>query len=147
MSWVCYVIAWASLGTLATVGAFNYCSFGYQDMCFSPDLAHQRLHIRISSRKPFEIGYDRGCVSGLSNHLTILSQWRGGSGGGVRRGGAGGRDSRRDIAPKGPPMNKAITAPSVRVVASGPDGKDEMLGIMSREEALSIAEDRVRLLF
>ena len=40
-----------------------------------------------------------------------------------------------------PPMNEEITAPELRVTTPSPKGKDEALGIMSREEALAKAKD------
>ena len=141
--WSCQIILLASIGSLATVGANDYCAFSYHEFClsFRPEQA-QRFQQGISSKPlPCRFGGGNKLVSGIP--LTIVSQWRGGSSGGMRRGNPGGRDLRRDIGPKGPPMNSAITAPSVRVVVSGPDGKDEMLGIMSRDEALTIAEERV----
>jgi translation initiation factor IF-3 len=40
-----------------------------------------------------------------------------------------------------PPMNEDITAPELRVVTPNPKGKDEALGIMSREEAMAKAKE------
>ena len=40
-----------------------------------------------------------------------------------------------------PPMNEEITAQELRVVTPSPGGKDEALGIMSREEAMQKAKD------
>ena len=75
---------------------------------------------------------------------AIVSQYRGGGGGGgMRRGGGRFGERRFDTAPKGPPMNGDILAPEVRVIASNPDGRDEMLGILTRSEALAQAEARV----
>mmetsp|Transcript_55465 Transcript_55465/g.131713 ORF Transcript_55465/g.131713 Transcript_55465/m.131713 type:complete len:301 (-) Transcript_55465:60-962(-) len=42
---------------------------------------------------------------------------------------------------RGPPMNEEIQFPEVRVVLANPDGKDDMLGIMPRDEAIRRAED------
>jgi len=39
-------------------------------------------------------------------------------------------------------MNDEIVFPVIRVVVANPDGKDEMLGVMSREEAIAAADDR-----
>lgn len=39
-------------------------------------------------------------------------------------------------------MNAAITFASVRVVVSNPDGKDDMLGVLTRDEALAMAAER-----
>jgi translation initiation factor IF-3 len=38
-------------------------------------------------------------------------------------------------------MNEEIQFPEVRVVLANPDGKDDMLGVMSRDEAIARAED------
>jgi len=43
---------------------------------------------------------------------------------------------------KGPPMNSDINFPEMRVVVANPDGKDEMLGVLTREEALAAADER-----
>lgn len=42
---------------------------------------------------------------------------------------------------KGPPMNDKIPFPEMRVVVANADGKDDMLGVMSKDEALARAED------
>jgi len=39
-------------------------------------------------------------------------------------------------------MNSEIPFPEMRVVVANPDGKDEMLGVLSREQALQEADDR-----
>ena len=44
---------------------------------------------------------------------------------------------------KGPPMNDKIPFPEMRVVVANADGKDDMLGVMSKDEALARAEDLV----
>ena len=75
--------------------------------------------------------------------LTIVSQFRGGRG----RGGGGGRGRGRGRGPpviekaRGPPMNEEIQFAEVRVVLANPEGKDDMLGIMSRDEAIKRSED------
>ena len=75
--------------------------------------------------------------------LTLVSQYRG-RGGGGRGGGRGrGRGRGPPVMEKraGPPMNEEIQFPEVRVVLANPDGKDDMLGVMSRDEAIARAED------
>eukprot|EP00283_Hemiselmis_rufescens_P010717 CAMPEP_0173436548 /NCGR_PEP_ID=MMETSP1357-20121228/16392_1 /TAXON_ID=77926 /ORGANISM="Hemiselmis rufescens, Strain PCC563" /LENGTH=417 /DNA_ID=CAMNT_0014401639 /DNA_START=36 /DNA_END=1289 /DNA_ORIENTATION=+ len=60
--------------------------------------------------------------------------------------GRGGRGRGRRMMPppqiKGPPMNSEITFPEMRVVVANPDGKDDMLGVLTREEALAAADER-----
>jgi len=46
------------------------------------------------------------------------------------------------VAPKGPPMDNDIQFSEMRVVVANPDGKDEMLGVMTKEEALAAADER-----
>lgn len=74
-----------------------------------------------------------------SGVATLVAQYRG-------RGGRGrGRGMRQmPVAPKGPPMDNDIQFSEMRVVVANPDGKDEMLGVMTKEEALAAADERVR---
>ena len=56
--------------------------------------------------------------------------------------GARGRGNRRPpVKEKKPPMNDEIEARELRVVTPNPKGKDEPLGIMSRDEALAKAQE------
>ena len=48
-------------------------------------------------------------------------------------------DIRKAVEVKLPPMNAGIDAPELRVVVASADGKDEMLGILPRDEALARA--------
>lgn len=74
---------------------------------------------------------------------TLVAQYRGrGSGGGGRGRGRGARQM--PIAPRGPPMNSEIPFSEMRVVVANPDGKDEMLGVLTKEQALAEADERVR---
>ena len=52
----------------------------------------------------------------------------------------------RPVTPqnKGPPMNDRIPFPEMRVVVANSNGKDDMLGVMSKDEALARAEDLVQ---
>ena len=66
----------------------------------------------------------------------------------MARGGGGGpsRRPRRPLQapvvdPNRPVMNQEITATVLRVITPNPKGKDEPLGIMSRDEALSLASE------
>jgi translation initiation factor IF-3 len=63
---------------------------------------------------------------------TLVSQYRGRSRGGPNR---------RPPQNKGPLRNDKIPFPEMRVVVANADGKDEMLGVMSKEEALARADD------
>eukprot|EP00667_Euglena_gracilis_P006639 EG_transcript_6699 len=50
-------------------------------------------------------------------------------------------DRRRALAdPDAPPMNEDIKYPQLRLVRAVPGGRDEKLGVMSRQEALELAE-------
>ena len=144
------LIALVSFSVLVAVNSFASYSLNHAEVCFAPPTLIPSLKLRndVSLSKhtsqPFRVGTSSSTRSILS---TIIAQWRGGGGGGgggmgPRRGGR--QDPRRfDTTPKGPPMNAAITFQSVRVVASNPDGKDEMLGVLTRDEALAIAAERV----
>jgi hypothetical protein len=71
--------------------------------------------------------------------VGLVAQYRG-------RGGGGGRGRGRFVvAPvqKGPPMNNEIPFSEMRVVVANADGKDTMLGVLSKEEALREADERV----
>ena len=76
-------------------------------------------------------GFSVGRRAPAGGVRTIVSVFRGKQRGNLRR----------PVQNKGPPMNDKITFPEMRVVVANPDGKDEMLGVMSREEALARAED------
>ena len=54
-------------------------------------------------------------------------------------------DIRKAVEVKLPLMNAGIDAPELRVVVASADGKDEMLGILPRDEALARAEAGVDL--
>ena len=69
---------------------------------------------------------------------------RGRGGGGRGRGGRGGRGAPIVARADDVIMNDDIPFDEIRVVLSNPDGRDEMLGIMSKDEALAQAEDKVR---
>jgi translation initiation factor IF-3 len=58
-----------------------------------------------------------------------------------RSGGNGGRRQAPPAKEVRPPMNEEISAPMLRVTTPSPKGKDELLGIMSREDALKKAKE------
>jgi translation initiation factor IF-3 len=57
-----------------------------------------------------------------------------------RSGGSGGR-RQAPVKEVRPPMNEQISAPMLRVTTPSPNGKDELLGIMSREDAMKKAKE------
>mmetsp|Transcript_86124 Transcript_86124/g.126003 ORF Transcript_86124/g.126003 Transcript_86124/m.126003 type:complete len:423 (-) Transcript_86124:317-1585(-) len=95
----------------------------------------------LASLRPASCGPQSGFNVGrqvAGGVQTLVSQYRGRGGGGGR---GRGRGDRRPPVNKGPPMNERIPFPEMRVVVANPDGKDDMLGVMSKEEALARAED------
>eukprot|EP00960_Hanusia_phi_P047039 758184-Hanusia_phi.AAC.17 len=80
--------------------------------------------------------------------LGMVAQMRGRGRGGRGGGGRGGRGRGGRGAPivarsdDSTIMNDDIPFSEVRVVLSNPDGRDDMLGIMSKEEALAQAEEK-----
>jgi len=97
----------------------------------------------LASLRPASCGPQSGFNVGrqvAGGVQTLVSQYRGRGGGGGR---GRGRGDRRPPVNKGPPMNERIPFPEMRVVVANPDGKDDMLGVMSKEEALARAEDLV----
>lgn len=56
-------------------------------------------------------------------------------------GGNGGGRRQAPVKEVRPPMNDEISAPMLRVTTPSPKGKDELLGIMSRDEALKKAKE------
>jgi hypothetical protein len=143
-------IALVSCSTIVALGSISTYTYSQDDLCFAPHPLIPSLRLRPSSKStnydlnPLPFAQSRSTQNTRNILSTIVAQWRGGSGGGggARRGGR--QDPRKfDTTPKGPPMNAAITFPSVRVVASNPDGKDEMLGVLTRDEALAVAAERV----
>lgn len=140
------MIALVSFSALLVVNTFTAYPSNHGDLCFAQTLIPSlKLRNSVTPHDSKLISVRVRDSHSTRNILsTIVAQWRGGSGGGggARRGGR--QDPRKfDNTPKGPPMNTAITFPSVRVVASNPDGKDEMLGVLTRDEALAIAAERV----
>ena len=112
----------------------------HSNLAFQSSLPSGSLALRpasCSSQTGFSVG--RQLSGGVR---TLVSQYRGrGGGGGGGRGRGRGRGDRRPPVQKGPPMNEFISFPEMRVVVANPDGKDTMLGVMSKEEALARAED------
>jgi hypothetical protein len=137
-----------SFSALVVVNTFTAFPTNHGDLCFATQTLTPSLKLR-NYVTPYDSKLNFARVRDLQNTRNILStivaQWRGGSGGGgggARRGGR--QDPRKfDNTPKGPPMNAAITFASVRVVVSNPDGKDDMLGVLTRDEALAMAAERV----
>jgi hypothetical protein len=145
-------LALVSCSTIVVLGSISFPADTQHDLCFATQPLISSLKLRPSSKsiyhdvQSFSFAQTRSSQNTRNILSTIVAQWRGGTGGGggARRGGR--QDPRKfDNTPKGPPMNAAITFPSVRVVASSPDGKDEMLGVLTRDEALAIAAERVCL--
>jgi len=98
----------------------------------------------LASLRPASCGPQSGFHVGrqvAGGVQTLVSQYRGRGRGGGGRG--RGRGDRRPPVSQGPPMNERIPFPEMRVVVANPDGKDDMLGVMSKEEALARAEDLV----
>jgi hypothetical protein len=145
-------LALVSCSTIVVLGSITSHTYTHYDLCFATQPLIPSLKLRPSSSPAYHevqsLSFAQSRSSQKTRNIlsTIVAQWRGGGGGGggPRRGGR--QDPRKfDTTPKGPPMNAAITFPSVRVVASSPDGKDEMLGVLTRDEALAIAAERVCL--
>jgi translation initiation factor IF-3 len=146
-------LALISCSTIVVLGSVTTYTYSHDDLCFATQPLIPSLKLRPNSKstnydvQSLPFAQSRSAQNTRNILSTIVAQWRGGTGGGgggVRRGGR--QDPRKfDTTPKGPPMNAAITFPSVRVVASSPDGKDEMLGVLTRDEALAIAAERVCL--
>ncbi len=142
-------LALVSCTTIVVLGSITSHTYTQHDLCFATQPLIPSLKLRPTSYHDSQsISFAQARSSQNTRNIlsTIVAQWRGGTGGGggARRGGR--QDPRKfDTTPKGPPMNTAITFPSVRVVASSPDGKDEMLGVLTRDEALAIAAERVCL--
>jgi hypothetical protein len=142
-------LALVSCSTIVVLGSITSHTYTQHDLCFATQPLIPSLKLRPDSKsthhdvQSISFAQTRSSQNTRSILSTIVAQWRGGTGGGggARRGGR--QDPRKFDAPKGPPMNTAITFPSVRVVASSPDGKDEMLGVLTRDEALAIAAERV----
>ena len=59
----------------------------------------------------------------------------------IRSNGGSGNRRQAPVKEVRPPMNGEITAPTLRVTTPSPKGKDELLGIMSRDEALKKAKE------
>jgi translation initiation factor IF-3 len=104
------------------------CTAGFQSS-FVPGTG---VALRPASCSP-RPGYSIGRQIQQDGVRTIVSQYRGR--------GRGRGQLRRPPQNTGPPMNDKIPFPEMRVVVANPDGKDEMLGVMNKEEALARAED------
>ena len=100
---------------------------------FQSSFAPASLALRPASCGP-QPGVCVGRAPSARGVLTLVSQYRGR--------GRGGRLV-RPPQNKGPPMNDKIPFPEMRVVVANADGKDDMLGVMSKDEALARAEDLV----
>ena len=105
---------------------------------FQSSFAPTSLTLRPASCGP-QPGVCVGRTPSAHGVLTLVSQYRG-------RGRGGGGRMQRPVTPqnKGPPMNDRIPFPEMRVVVANSNGKDDMLGVMSKDEALARAEDLVQ---
>ena len=105
---------------------------------FQSSFAPASLTLRPASCGP-QPGICVGRTPSAHGVLTLVSQYRG-------RGRGGGGRMQRPVTPqnKGPPMNDRIPFPEMRVVVANSNGKDDMLGVMSKDEALARAEDLVQ---
>lgn len=88
------------------------------------------IMILLSSSSAFiTITQPGGKLSHHQRHSPLFAQRRGRPRGPVR------------VIEQKPPMNEEITHDTLRVVTQNPNGKDEVLGVMSKSEALSKARD------
>ena len=123
----------AHAGTAATAGlpSQSRSSSGPHSPAFQSSFVPGGVALRPASCGP-RPGYSVGRKS-PDGVRTIVSQYRGR--------GRGRGQLRRPPQNTGPPMNDKIPFPEMRVVVANPDGKDDMLGVMNKEEALARAED------
>lgn len=108
----------------------NVLSFSIQPSKTNPD-TRPRLNPFVSERPVVATTTTTAAAASSALHLARGPS----SGGGRRYQPIINRDDNR------PPMNEEITATQLRVVTPTPKGKDEALGVMSRDEALLKAKE------